>query len=107
MKADVVVLPSMREAQPLSVLEAMACKKPVVVFDLPFASEYIKSSMNGMTARPGDPRDLADKISMLLSDRNLRSRIGHEAYEHIKHNHNWSDLIDRYIDVYEKVSWAS
>ena len=107
MRADVVVLPSMREAQPLSVLEAMACKKPVVVFDLPFASEYIKSSVNGMTARPGDPKDLADKISMLLSDRNLRSRIGHEAYEHIKYNHNWSDLIDRYIDVYEKVSWAS
>lgn len=107
MKADVVVLPSMREAQPISVLEAMACKKPVVVFDLPFASEYIKSSVNGLLAKARDPTDLADKISMLLSDRELRNMLGQSAYEYIRHNHNWRILIDKYIDVYDKVAHAS
>lgn len=107
MKADVVVLPSFREAQPFSVLEAMACKKPVVVFDLPFAREYVKSSVNGMAVKPGDARDLAEKIDMLLSDRALRLRLGQNAYEHIRRNHNWNTLIDRYIDVYEKVAYAS
>ena len=76
MKADLVVLPSLREAQPISVLEAMACKKPVVVFDLPFAREYIEDMSNGLMANARDSKDLAEKISILLRDHKLRVEMG-------------------------------
>ena len=62
LKSDVVVLPSLREAQPVSVLEAMALRKPVVVFDFNFAREYIIDKHNGFLARPKDSKDLASKI---------------------------------------------
>jgi glycosyltransferase involved in cell wall biosynthesis len=104
MKADVAVLPSLREAQPLSVLEAMACKKPVVAFNFPFVSEYIKDSYNGLLAKAKDPKDLANKIGILLSDEKFRHRIGENAYKYVKRHHNWNNLVDKYIDVYEKVA---
>lgn len=104
MKADVAVLPSLREAQPLSVLEAMAARKPVVAFNLPFANEYIKDSYNGMLAKAKDPIDLANKIKVLLSDAKLRHQIGENAYKYVEQNHNWNLLIDKYIDVYKKVA---
>jgi glycosyltransferase involved in cell wall biosynthesis len=103
-KADAAVLPSLREGQPISVLEGMACKKPVVAFDLPFAHEYISDSVNGLLAKPADSKDLAEKIRSLLSDDKLRRRLGQSAYEYVKLNHNWDNLIDRYVEVYESVA---
>jgi glycosyltransferase involved in cell wall biosynthesis len=103
-KADVIVLPSLREAQPISVLEAMASRKPVVVFDLPFAKEYIKDSYNGLLAKPKDAVDLANKISALLSDSQLRKSLSTNAFNHVVDQHNWNKLIDDYISVYDQVS---
>ena len=102
--ADVVVLPSLREAQPISVLEAMACEKPVVVFDLPFAKEYVRDFYNGLLAMPKDSKDLAKKVSILLADDQLRKKIGSNAYNHVVKNHNWNNLINDYISVYKSVA---
>jgi len=100
-EASVIVCPSLREAQPVSVLEAMALKKPVVAFDVPFAREIIIDQHSGFLARVGDSRDLAAKIGISLSDRKLRDRIGQNAYEHVKQDHDWDKLVNKYIDLYE------
>lgn len=104
MKADIAVFPSLREAQPMSVLEAMAFKKPVVVFDLPFASEYVKAHYNGLLARPKDPKDLANKIGILISDEKLRHQLGQNAYMYVKQHHNWASLVDKYVEIYNRVT---
>lgn len=105
-KADIAVFPSLHEAQPIAVLEAMACKKPVVVFDFDFAREYVKDQFNGLLAKPQDARDLADKIRMLLSDKELRLRLGKNAYRYVGEAHNWDTLIHKYIEVYQNVADA-
>jgi glycosyltransferase involved in cell wall biosynthesis len=101
--ASVIVLPSFYEAQSMAVLEAMSCRKPVVVLDLPFSREFIKDSYNGLLARPGDVDNLAEKISLCLSDRSLRLELGRNAYEHAKANHNWDVLVEQYIQLYDAV----
>jgi glycosyltransferase involved in cell wall biosynthesis len=103
-KSDIVVLPSLREAQPLSVLEAMACKKPVVVFDFPFVKEYVRDATTGLLANPLESQNLADKIEILLSDSKLRRRIGENSYNYTKKHHNWESLIDKYINIYRKIA---
>ena len=103
-RATVVALPSLYEVGPfISALEAMACKKPVVTFDLPFAREFIEDMENGLLAKAGDVKDLSEKIAILLSDGRLRKKIGDNAYEYVKKNHDWNTLVDRYIDLYENV----
>jgi glycosyltransferase involved in cell wall biosynthesis len=106
-KSDIAVFPSLHEAQPIAVLEAMACRKPVVVFDFDFAREYVKDKSNGLLANPYDERDLADKIRMLLSDGRLLRRLGENAHQHVRESHNWDTLINKYIKVYQNVADAA
>lgn len=101
-KADVVSLPSLHEVGPfIAALEGMACKKPLVVFDLPFTREFIVNMKTGILVRPGNVMDLAEKIGLLLSDKKLRNKIGKNAYEYVKKKHDWDKLVDKYIEIYK------
>lgn len=101
-KATVVVLPSLYEAQPVAMLEAMACKKPVVAFDFPFSREIIQDMDNGLLAKPGDVKDLASKIRIILVDNELRARIGQRAFKYVKERHDWNVLVEKYVDLYTR-----
>lgn len=105
-KSDIVVTPSLYEAQPMFALEAMACKKPLVAFDLPFAREIIANGHNGLLAEAYDVKDLADKIRLILSDGKLRFEIGQNAYKCAKREHNWNTQVEKYLDVYKNVMEA-
>ncbi len=102
-KASMVVLPSLYEAQPVTLLEAMACKKPTIAFDLPFATEIIEPGFNGLLAKVGNVNDLANKMKSLLEDKELRIRMGNNAYTYVKGNHNWETLSEKYLQIYADI----
>ena len=109
--SDLVVVPSLYEAQPMVALEAMACKEPVVAFDVPFAQEIIKDGYNGLLAqwcahkRVKDIAcSLSEKILLLLSDKKLRLRLGQKGHEYVKREHNWDIQINKYLKVYRNVT---
>lgn len=102
-KSDVVVLPSLYEAQPMFALEAMACKKPLVAFDIRFAREIVANGHNGLLAEAYDIKDLSEKLRLILSDEKLRFEIGQNAYEYVKREHNWNTQVEKYLDVYKNV----
>ena len=102
-KSDVVVLPSLYEAQPMFALEAMACKKPLVAFDIRFAREIVANGHNGLLAEAYDVKDLSEKIRLILSDEKFRFEIGQNAYEYVKREHNWNTQVEKYLDVYKNV----
>jgi glycosyltransferase involved in cell wall biosynthesis len=99
-ESSLVVLPSLHEAQPVAMLEAMACGKPVVAFDFPFSREIIQDMDNGLLAKPEDVKDLASKIRLILADNELRARIGQRAFEYVRERHNWNVLVEKYVDLY-------
>jgi len=104
-KANVVALPSLYEVGPyISALEAMACKKPLVAFDFPFTREFIMNMYNGVLVKPGNVKDLSEKIRLLLSDKSLRRKLGQNAYNDVKQEHNWDLLVNKYIDVYKNTT---
>lgn len=75
-KSAVVVLPSYREGLPVSLLEAAACGKPMVATDVPGCREVVRHRVNGLLVPPRNASALADAITMLLGDEELRVQLG-------------------------------
>jgi glycosyltransferase involved in cell wall biosynthesis len=78
---DVAVLPSWREAQGLSVLEAMALSRPVVASDVGGIPEMIEDGVTGLLVPHDNPVALAAAIVRLLTDHGFAdtlARAGHD-----------------------------
>ena len=75
-RCHVVVLPSYGEGVSRTLIEAAAAGRPIVASDVPGCREVVSHGKNGFLVPPKDPRALADAISRLLSDRDLRTRMG-------------------------------
>jgi glycosyltransferase involved in cell wall biosynthesis len=78
---DVAVLPSYREAQGLTILEAMALSRPVVASNVGGIPEMIKDGVTGLLVPPHDPPALADAIVRLLRDHQLADTLGRAGHD--------------------------
>jgi glycosyltransferase involved in cell wall biosynthesis len=78
---EVFVLPSRSEPFGIVLVEAMACKKPIVATTAGGIPEIIENGRNGVLVEPGDSIDLAKAIIMLLKNRELRLMLGKDGYE--------------------------
>jgi glycosyltransferase involved in cell wall biosynthesis len=78
---DIAVLPSYREAQGLSVLEAMALSRPVVASNVGGIPEMIEEGISGLMVPPGDCDALAGAIVRLLSDHPLADMLARRGHD--------------------------
>jgi glycosyltransferase involved in cell wall biosynthesis len=74
--AHIAVLPSRREGLPLSLLEAAACGRPLIATDVPGCREVARAGVNALLVPVDDPAALADAMSQLAGDPDLRARYG-------------------------------
>lgn len=82
-RARVFAFPSQLEALPLVVLEAMNCRLPVVCTSDPPGPEIIEDGFNGLLADPRSPKDLSNRISILLDSPDIAQRVADNAVETI------------------------
>lgn len=96
---DVKCLTSIQETYPISVLEAMAAGVPVVMTRPEGVPELVEDDRSGFVIPVGDEDALVDRLDRLLSDGELRSRMGASAYARAAAKFR----IDRTLRRYEAV----
>ncbi len=79
---DIFVFPATwREGFGLSIVEAMACEKPVIVTDIWALNSWIENKKTGLLIAPKDPKAIEDAVLFLLNNPKLRDEIGKNAKE--------------------------
>ena len=98
----VAVLPSLREAQGISILEAMARRRPVVASAVGGIPEVITSGVDGLLVPPADPSALAAAVGSLLSSPVLREQIGEAGYRTVVERFSIDAQVKRTEVVYDE-----
>jgi len=88
--ADAVVLPSISEGFPSSLLESMSCGRPTVASDILPNMEVGTHMEDIVYYKSGHLEDLAEKISQILEDRIFAMRIAYNARRTVLEKYNWS-----------------
>lgn len=104
--ADLAVLPSIdaSEAFGLTLVEAMACAKPVVATNLPGVRHVVDDGQNGLLVNPRDADDLASKVHYLLANPMVGQQFGQAGRRKVEQYYDWS-IIGRQLDeIYHKLT---
>jgi glycosyltransferase involved in cell wall biosynthesis len=99
--AGVVVLPSLTEGAPLSVLEAMATGTPVIAADIGAMAEFVEHGRTGLRFRPGDPEDLAAQVEWLLLRPKEIARMRREARSDFEAKYTAERNYELLIEIYK------
>ena len=100
--AKVVVVPSHYESFGMVALEAMACGTPVVASDVGGLAYLVKDGITGFTVPAGEPQVLADRLTKLLYDDQLREQMGNQAADYAR-EYAWESIAQRIRAVYAEV----
>jgi glycosyltransferase involved in cell wall biosynthesis len=100
---DFFVCLSRNESFGVSVVEAMACKVPVVVTKTPGFLEVVDSENNGVFVEIDNVNDTADKIVQLILDENLVEKNVNNAFHRVRSLYNLNDNIKKQIELYNLV----
>jgi glycosyltransferase involved in cell wall biosynthesis len=99
---DVAVLPSYREAQGLSVLEAMALSRPVVASNVGGIPEMIEDGVTGLLVPPRDPEALAAAIVRLLTDHQLADVLGRAGRDLVHSRFCLEQMVAAVAELYDE-----
>jgi glycosyltransferase involved in cell wall biosynthesis len=104
---DVAVLPSLREAQGISILEAMARAKPVVASAVGGIPEVITDGVDGLLVPPGDSAALAEALARLAADPALRRRLGDAGRRTVAERYSIGAMVRRIEEIYDEELYRS
>ena len=99
---DILVLPSRTEGWGLSLMEAMACKKPVVASRVGGIPELVRDGTDGLLVGAGDVAGLSRAILRLLKDPDLCRRMGEAGRERVS-EYSWDTTARIVLEEYRRI----
>lgn len=101
--ADVAVLSSRLEGLGTALMDAMACRLPVVATAAGGIPELIRDGEDGLLVPPRAPEAFAAALGRILGDPALRRRLGEAADATARRRFHAAAMVDAYIDLYDQV----
>ena len=102
-QAHVVCLPSYREGLPKVLIEAAACGRAIVASDVPGCREIARGGDNALLVPLRDGPALAEAIAQLLSDGELRRRMGARGREIVDAEFSLTGVVEQTLALYRSL----
>jgi D-inositol-3-phosphate glycosyltransferase len=100
--AEVLVMPSHYESFGMVALEAMACGTPVVASQVGGLAFLVQDGTTGYVVPDGDPQALADRLTQLIRDPQLRQKMGEQAAAYAR-QYSWDQIANRILNLYREL----
>ncbi len=100
---DAFALTSHNEANPVSILEALACEVPVVATRVGSVPETVVPEETGFLARPGSADEVAGGMLRILADRELAARLGRTGRQRVVTNSSLEAMVRGYTELIEEL----
>lgn len=101
--ADLFITTPWYEPFGITPLEAMACGTPVIGSNVGGIKYSVVDGVTGALVAPDKPRELAEKVSGLLSDKAALKALGKQAIKHVNNNFTWAKVTDHLAMLYQQV----
>jgi glycosyltransferase involved in cell wall biosynthesis len=101
---DLFALSSVCEAASLTLLEAMAAGRPVVVTDVGGNPEIVRQGIDGLLTPRGDDAAMARAMLRLLNDPDEAKRMGASGRERIRQRYRLETTVERYYNLYWRLA---
>jgi L-malate glycosyltransferase len=84
----------------VSIIEASACEKPVIVSNVGGLPEVVEDGVTGIVVPPRDISATAVAIERLIQDTDLRLKMGKAGRERVQRLYDWNENVTQMIDIY-------
>lgn len=101
--SDIFVLPTLTEALPTVLAEAMACRLPIVASAVGGIPEMVTDGENGRLVQPARPDELFHACVELLSNPALRQRMSQRGWEIVNEKFNVEGQVEQLKDLYRSL----
>ena len=101
-QADIYISTSLFEGTSNSIMEAMNWCLPVVCTNVGDNDKLVLEGENGYLTEIGDAEQLATKLKTLITDNELRQRMGLKSNWHLRENYSMEVFEERYLRVIQK-----
>lgn len=103
-QSNIVCLPSYREGLPKVLVEAAACGRAIVTTDVPGCNDVVHHGANGLLVPPRSSRRLASAILKLISNPQLREKMGKNGRQRVLSNFSESAVTDDTLKFYDHMT---
>lgn len=101
---DVFVMSSVTEGLGTSLLDAMACARPIVATHAGGIPEIVEDGVNGLLVPPRDAHALAAAIVRALRDQPLRERLGKAGFDRVRDRFTVERMVAATAAVYQEIA---
>jgi glycosyltransferase involved in cell wall biosynthesis len=108
---EAMVLPSRMEPFGIALIEAMACKAPVVATKIGGIPEIVEHEMSGILVEPENPEALTAGLRRVLTDHDLRKKIVNNGYSRVQQRfgstHNGAAYLTAFSSLLQSLPLSS
>jgi len=99
---DALLMPSLHEGLPYTLLEAMSLGKPVLASDVGGLAEVLRDNETGLLFPAKDPAAIARAVRRLVEEPDLGPRLGAAAAREQRARYTLDAMLDRYVEIYRE-----